>query len=86
MSSDDKKLIGFLKNLTTSLEDGKLCKQQVQRIGEFFMSYQFQESADRDRNTTEQSPEQFSKEDMIKFLSLGWYVYQILLRNDSLPE
>ena len=80
----DDRLIVFLRTLTSSLERGELCPRQLQSIGEFFMSYQFQEQAALDSSGT--PPPRFSHAELVKFLSLGWYVYQVLLRQETLPD
>jgi hypothetical protein len=86
MTSTDERLITFLRELTGSLEREELCQRQLQSVGEFFMSYQFQESAAQDSDESSPTPPRFSQSELIKFLSLGWYVYQVLLRQDSLPD
>jgi len=86
MTSTDERLITFLRELTGSLERGELCQRQLQSVGEFFMSYQFQESAAQDSDESSPPSPRFSQAELIKFLSLGWYVYQVLLRQDSLPS
>jgi len=74
-----------MKEITQSLEREELCPRQLQSVGEFFMSYQFQERAAQDSD--ESIPDtRFSKSELIKFMSLGWYVYQILLRQETLPN
>ena len=80
MESTDERLLTFLKTLTSSLEKGELCTRQVQSIGEFFMSYQFREQAVTDRTEYPQ----FNQTDLIKFITLGWYVYQVLLTKEEL--
>ena len=86
MSSPDQKLVTFLRDLTKNLENGNLCPRQLQSIGEFFMSYQFQESAVQDSDPSIQQQPQFSRAELFKFISLGWYVYQVLLSQDTLPD
>jgi len=83
MTSTDERLITFLRDLTDGLERGELCPRQLQSVGEFFMSYQFQEAASQEDESLS-SPPLFSQAELIKFLSLGWYVYQVLLRQDML--
>ena len=48
------------------------------------MSYQFQEQASKDSDTSGLISENFSQKELLKFVSLGWYVYQVLLRKDNL--
>jgi len=86
MTSTDARLIIFLRDLTSSLERGELCQRQLQSVGEFFMSYQFQERAMQDSDESTPDPPRFSQAELIKFLSLGWYVYQVLLRQETLPD
>lgn len=86
MQDRDERLIPFLRDLATSIEENQLEPQQLQRIGEFFMAYQFQEQAVQDMDNSETPGLEFSQEDLLKFLTLGWYVYQVLLRQDTLVE
>ena len=50
------------------------------------MSYQFREQAIKDSDTSIEEETQFNKEEIIKFVSLGLYAYQVLLKKDRLPE
>jgi hypothetical protein len=84
-SLEDKKLITFLKDLTGSLERKELSTLQKKRVGEFFMSYQFQECAVQDSDESLTDTQCFSQSEMMKFLSLGWYIYQVILQEGSLP-
>jgi hypothetical protein len=45
VENPDASLAPFLRNLAQSIEEGRLLPRQLQRVGEFFMSYQFQEQA-----------------------------------------
>jgi hypothetical protein len=83
MTNTDERLVTFLRDLTGGLERGELCSRQLQSVGEFFMSYQFQEAASQDDESLPPPP-LFSQAELIKFLSLGWYIYQVLLRQDFL--
>ena len=81
----DASLIPFLRNLADSIENGKLLPRQLQRIGEFFMSYQFQEQAIKDGDITEEGREsQFSKKDLLKFIVMGWHIYSCILQGNEL--
>ena len=81
----NERLIPFLRNLADSIESGTILPKELQRIGEFFMSYQFQKQADIDENEESTETDMFTQKEIVKFLSLGWYVYQILLKNQTLP-
>jgi hypothetical protein len=101
MNTDDifndqanRKLIPFLRDLADAIESKTLLPQQLQRIGEFFMSYKFQEQAIKDdkepfreENTVSNDGNPaFERDEMVKFLCLGWYVYRVLLKNETLPD
>ena len=80
------RLIPFLRNLANSIEEKKLLPQQLERIGEFFMAYQFQEQAIRSDTTPEPTRRnhEFTPEELMKFFVMGWYVYCVLLVGDHL--
>jgi len=71
----NKELILFLRNLADSIENDKLSSEQLQKTGEFFMSYKITEP--------EYNEEEYIDMDIIKFTTMGWYIYCILLDNDN---
>ena len=98
-----RRLTGFLRSLADEIDAKTLTEEQLQRIGEFFMAYQFQEQAFKDytgsppetggeggRERRERREEtmnrEITKEDLIKFLSVGWYVYCIMMSERTLPS
>jgi len=90
LTQADKRLVSFLRTLANSIEREELHPNQMQSIGEFFMSYQFQEQAIRDNDTSgedsgedEEGGDAFSDMELIKFIILGWYVYCCILRGDT---
>ena len=89
METNNDALIPFLRNLADSIEKQQLLPTQLQSIGEFFMMYNFQEQTRRDnieiKEEAKPAEKEFSKEDLLKFLSMGWYIYQILLKDKSIP-
>ena len=82
----DALLVTFLKDLAGALEEGKLAPLQVQMVGEFFMTYQFRTQALKDNDTSLEvdADGDFEHEDIVKFFILGWFVYCVLLKNDTL--
>ena len=70
-------LIPFLRQLANSLERKELCRDQIEKIGNFFLTYKFYEELE---NNNKINNNEFSKEDMVKFLSLGYYIYTHLLK------
>lgn len=85
MDDSKTKLVRFLRELADDMEQQQLDPKQLQRVGEFYMSYEFQEQARRDGQEDE-PPLGQDDEDVIKFVSLGWYVYNRLLRGLSVPN
>lgn len=77
--NDNKLLINFLRYLADSVENNQLLPNQIQRIGTFFMKYNFEEELSDDRELDND----FSKDDLIKFLSLGYYIYTHILNENK---
>jgi hypothetical protein len=69
-SSADANLIPFLRNLADSIEKGHLLPKQLQKIGEFFMAYQFQEQAIKDLDVTDEN--------------MGWHIYSCILGENEI--
>jgi hypothetical protein len=77
MNSETKQnLILFFKNLADDIENDNLNEKQLQSSGEFYMSYSIQNEIDNDQNID------MSEKDLIKFLFLGWYMYNIILKDN----
>lgn len=90
-------LINFLKNLVTSIENKQLYSSQLKEITDFFLAYQFHTQAIKDntQNTNQdiesnntqnnqQTLPNFSNQDLIKFLCLGWYIYTCILQEKNI--
>ena len=84
MSEDPNKvLIYFLRELAESIESNTIESYELKKIGEFYLSWQFHKQTIEDSEN--QEIENFSSDQLIKFLTLGWYVYTILLKDEKLP-
>ena len=80
-------LVPFLRKLADSIESEQVVPQQLHSIGDFFMSYKFQEQALKDcQSTNLNTSPPSSPSELTKFLFMGWYIYQILLRSETLPD
>jgi hypothetical protein len=73
----DLQLVPFLRNLADSIEKEQLLPEQIQKIGEFYMSYKL---------NTENSTEDPESMDVVKFLTLGWYIYTHILNKENINE
>lgn len=69
----ENELISFLNNLIKDIENKKMSKDNLKKIGEFYMSYKFNPICEENN---------FSKEDL-KFFTLGWYIYTYILSNNE---
>jgi hypothetical protein len=74
-SSDDQ-LIPFLRELANSIELKQLHSDQLKKVGEFYMSYKLNVEGDNCDNDLEEM-------DIIKFLTMGWYMYKHILSSSS---
>lgn len=77
---ETEKLILFLKNLTNSLENNELSDDQVMKIGEFYMAYEFGNALNSDETLD------IDEKDFIKFMVLGWYIYCVILRSKKFND
>ena len=63
----------FLRDLATKLENNELSDETALKITEFFMKFNFIDSMFASEENA----------DVLKFLSLGWYVYTHLIPSSS---
>jgi hypothetical protein len=73
ITENKKQIISFLRNLADSIESDSLSEEQLQHTGEFFMSYKFFEQEKTSDTENDDSI------DIVKFITLGWYIYKVLL-------
>lgn len=73
-------LVPFLRNLADSIELKQIHQEQLKIVGEFFMSYKLHEELN---NKDSNSDKEYEDMDIIKFITLGWWIYQHILSNDE---
>lgn len=73
----ENELSTFLRNLANEIETGNMDPIKLQKVSDFHLQCRFQDQLET------MDEEEFSKEDMIKFISLGWYVYHVLLKDNK---
>ena len=66
-----KNLILFLQKLIDGMKNNTLDDNSIKQISEFYMSWQFKEDQG-----------EYTREELIKYLSLGWYIYTNLLTEE----
>lgn len=59
----------FLRKLAQDIESEQLTPEQLQTISEFYMSYNFEQKLNIEKE---------SRKELINFLALGWYIYSML--------
>jgi hypothetical protein len=74
----------FLKELATSIDNHSIAKHKLQHIGEFYMSHKLLENI----NDGNDGNNDFDPSDVIKFITLGWYMYKVILEtgNENMPN
>jgi len=74
---NESELVKFLRDLADSLEKKELSNNKIKLISELYISYNFEEELDR--QNTSNTKKDFEEEDLVKFISLGYYVYTHLI-------
>jgi len=70
----DDLLPQFLRSLAEKIENKEMKPRELQHVGEFFMSYLFEDQVEADNGSKAKSVEMDDK-DFKKFLILGWWCY-----------
>lgn len=76
---NNKKIINFLRNLANNIENKTIDDKLLQHIGEFYMSVLFKEEIDKVDSSIEEK-------DLVKFLTVGWYIYNIILKEKEISN
>jgi hypothetical protein len=83
-NDSDKKLAPFLRELALSIESEELEKDQLKCVGEFFMSYKFYEKRNGwKKEEEEEDEEEFEEMDVVKFITMGWWIYSQILKDEN---
>jgi hypothetical protein len=67
----NNQLIEFLDNLKCDIEQDNISDENIQLLGEFYMKYEFINN----KNPINK------KDDHSKYLILGWYIYNVIMKN-----
>lgn len=84
MNIDETILPIFLKELVDRIENKTITQKELNLVGEFYMSFQFNEQLENDNNNI--SEDEFSKNDLYKFIVLGWYIYNNILQENTITN
>ena len=72
-NENDTQLVLFLRDLANSIENEQLSPNNIQHVSEFFMNYKLCEA---DSNKSKEDNEEFDDMDIVKFFTLGWWIYR----------
>lgn len=72
--TDENILPDFFRTLAESIENKNIPDDALERAREFYMSSKFFEIENNDNNTHE-----FTANEILKFIIMGWYIYFIKL-------
>ena len=84
LTENDNQLVPFLRNLADSIETDKLSSEQLHCISDFFMSYKLLDTEDKKNLETDEGD--FDSMDVVKFITLGWYIYKVLLKDQTTQD
>lgn len=80
-------IANFLSELSKLVREDRLNEKQIQLIGEFYLNYLFNSDIEVDDEEHDKREEgDVDKNELMKFLSLGWYMYTFLIKNKSSEE
>ena len=62
-----KELVKFLRELSNSIENNDIEDKKLLEISKFFMKFKFDDG-------------EYERDEMVKYMSLGWYIYTYILK------
>ena len=80
MRIENKKLSDFLRDLADDIDNDVIDDKSLNSIGQFYMGYKLNKEIDETPNAT------LDEKDLVKFLVLGWYIYRVILRDNSMSS
>jgi len=77
-------IINFLKKITKELETKKLSSEQLTRVSEFYISYNFEDEMSKKLGNDDlgKKTDKKMEKELISFLALGWYIYSTMDDNN----
>lgn len=67
-------LAPFLRKLADDLDQKKLSPEELQLVGDFYMSWVLNSDSDES---------EISDKEFMKFVTMGWYVYRQILKGQT---
>ena len=63
-----KELVKFLRELINSIENNDIKDNKLMEISKFLIKFKYEEDG------------KYEEDEMVKYMSLGWYIYTYLLK------
>jgi hypothetical protein len=79
MNNNDK-ILELLNNIISDINNNKYSKTSLLYLYELLIKFNFNVNLQENLNNDSQ------KQEMLKFLSVGWYIYNNLLESNPLPQ
>ena len=67
MNYEKNNIVGFLEKILNDVKSEKVSEKNMKKIQEFYLQFEFVENIDK-----------FSDEEIMKFMSLGYHIYNFL--------
>jgi hypothetical protein len=74
---NNKKIIDFLRNTADLIEKNEIDDQSFQLAGEYYMRHLCKSEID-------DVDAKLQEKDLVKFLTVGWYIYNIILKEKEI--
>lgn len=68
-------LIEFLDNLKCNIEQNNISDEELELVGQFYMKYEFISNNKKHEDKTH------DEDNANKYFVLGWYIYNIIMKN-----
>ena len=78
-----RQIVDFLRNLANELEQDKINQVKKTAINELYVICQLQDLEQDQSNHSLSENTEFSNDDLLKFIMLGWYIYCCILRENK---
>ena len=76
MDANKQNIIDFLSNTIDKIEQNTIDNELYKNIGEIYMKHKFTNEFNQRKDSLY---EDFSEEEILKFISIGWFIYYVIL-------
>jgi hypothetical protein len=80
MKIENQKICEFLRDLADKIDNDAIDDKSLDSVCQFYVGYKLNKEIDETPNAT------LDEKDLVKFLVLGWYIYRVILRDNSMSS